>query len=132
MKRILGVRPTLDSMIYLDVAVIVGANKCRWVSALIDTGASHTILNGGVSDEIELVRTPKSLPATGVVGGGTAGTVWVKLGLVSTDASENPIEIEQEIAVLDGCTEELLLGMDVLKHFDLAINRDGSFSLSWE
>lgn len=113
------------------MAVIVGADKCRWVKALVDTGASHTILNAGVSDEIGLVRTSKSLPVTGVTGGGTAGTILAKLGLVSTDALESQIVIAQEIAVLDGCTEELLLGMDVLKHFDLAINRDGSFSLSW-
>jgi len=131
-NRISGARPSSGSLIYLDVAVIVGASKCRWVKALVDTGATHTILKGEICDELKLIRTQKSLPATGVTGSGIAGTVWVNLGLISTDSSESRREITQEIAVLDACTEELLLGMDVLKHFDLAIGRDGSFSLSWE
>lgn len=68
LKRIVLQRSNSHALAYLPVAIIVGpdgAQSARMVSALIDTGADHTVVRGSILQELRILETGRSLDFTG-------------------------------------------------------------------
>ena len=125
-------RPTAAAYAFANGAVIIGPNddeKCLWVEALIDTGATHSLLHRDILRSLYISNTSRSLALVGVAGMGDSTTAWVKLGFRGD--SDATVTINQEIAVSDAAAEQLLLRLDVLQHFDLSFERSGRFSMTW-
>lgn len=137
MKRIVIQRGNPHAFAYLPVALLIGpegTEQSRTVSALVDTGADHTVIHASILQELMIPQTGKTLGFTGAGALGTIGSAWVRLGFTGVnDAGEYATLISsKEIGVASSLTCEMIIGLDVLSYFDLSFERSGRVELSWE
>jgi predicted aspartyl protease len=135
-KQILIKRPTPHQYAYLPLTVIVGPEGGeRWkeVKALIDTGADTTVIRASVLDDLNVPLTGTKREFTGAGASGNVDSAWLTLGFVGSeiDGAAPTLRCRKEIGVSETLTEEMLLGIDVLGHFDLTFKRDGLVTMVW-
>lgn len=103
------------------------------VTALVDTGADHTVVRASILQELKIPQTGRTLNFTGAGAFGTIGSAWVRLGFTGVnDAGEHATLVNsKEIGVVPTLTDEMIIGMDVLGCFDFSFQRSGSVDLVW-
>ena len=96
--------------------------------ALFDTGNDRTIIGKALAESIGITSTDRVLPVHGVTGGSLAQTAFVTIGIEFDEGHIVTIQ-NHEVAILDGTSEQVLIGRDFLEWFHVTISRDGSFTL---
>lgn len=137
MKRIVIERGDPHAFAYLPVAILVGpegAEKARMVSALVDTGADHTVIHASILQELMIPETGRQLGFTGAGAFGTIGSAWVRLGFTGVNdvGAHATLVNSKEIGVTSTLTSEMIVGMDVLGSFDLSFRRSGRVEFVWD
>ena len=107
----------------------VGSDEAVAVQGLFDTGLDHTIISREVAAAVQLKSTGRTISLRGIDGGVTGDTALVSFA-IDNDQGGRWVCDGQEMVILDGCTEAVLMGRDFLEKFDLTIARDGTVTLS--
>jgi predicted aspartyl protease len=97
-------------------------------TALFDTGNDHTVVSKALADRLGLSPTGQPLSVHGVTGHSTAQIALATLG-IEFDGGHKCEIINHEVAILDGTSDDVLIGRDFLERFDVTISRDGEFTL---
>jgi len=135
-KRIIISRSSPSSYAYLPVAVLVGpeaAEQMRQVQALVDTGADHTVIRASILAELGIATTGRKLNFTGAGAAGQVSTAVVRLGFEGSNelGARATLVNTKEVGVASHLTEEMIVGLDVLRCFDVSFLRSGRVTLEW-
>lgn len=97
---------------------------------LFDTGNDHTAISQQVFADCELTNSGKTFEVSGVTGGSSGISAILSIGL-RFDNGHQALVCNHEVVVIEGLSNEVLIGRDFLKHFDVKILRDGAFILNF-
>jgi predicted aspartyl protease len=119
---------------YVRTTLIVEASKkFLEIIALIDTGADYTLIRTDILNDLGIPAAGRVLGFTGAGARKTVSTAHVMLGFTGLNSAGErvTIEVTKEVGASDLLTEQAILGLDILQHFDLNFERSGRVRLTW-
>lgn len=103
------------------------------IHALIDNGANVSIISLELAEQLGLEITDKVLPYTGVGTSdfGSIGTANATI-ILKDDGTGATVQINQEVAIRPSMVQPMIMGLDLLAHFEINIPKGGIVTAAWK